>query len=468
MLALNGQTIRHCDGVVRRTFLRVGAFGFAGMTLADLLRAETTQGVGSSDKAIINIHLDGGPPQMDMIDMKPDAPIEVRGPFQSISTRLPGFRVCEHLPKIASIADQFTHIRSLVGADGQHNAFQCQSGYKADNLKGVGGRPAMGCVVSKVAPSAHDDVPTFVDLMQGRPLVRDSARPGFLGPSFAPFRPDMSSMFQRPLEEGMKGELARLGGNHTTSMRLNESLNAERIHDRRAILKAVDAIRRRLESQRSFAAMDRFHQQAVDILLSGRFADAMDLDREEPAVLQRYLPPASPEPFRQGTNDEPRATLKFLLARRLVEAGVRCVSVSLSDFDTHANNFPRMKQMLPIFDHGLWALMTDLRERGMMDDVSVVVWGEFGRTPTINKEGGRDHWPAVGMAMLAGGGMRVGQVLGATDKHAARAIERPIHYQDVFATLYRNLGIDARRTTVSDPSGRPQYLLDGGEVIREV
>ena len=234
------------------------------------------------------------------------------------------------------------------------------------------------------------------------------------------------------------------------------------------MLAEVDGIRRRLESNGDLAAMDRFHQQAVDILLSGRFADAMDLDREDKSIIERYLPPASAEPFRQGTNDEPRATLKFLLARRLVEAGVRCVSVSISDFDTHSNNFPRMKQMIPIFDHGLWALMTDLTERGMIDDVSIVVWGEFGRTPKVNKEGGRDHWPAVGMAMLAGGGMRVGQVLGATDKHAAKAIERPIHYQDVFATLYRNLGIDARQTTVIDPTGRPQYLLDLGEPIREV
>lgn len=468
MLNLAGRQYKLCDGLSRRTFMQIGAAGFGSLTLADLLRAEDAQGIGSSNKSIINIHLDGGPPQMDTIDMKPNAPVEIRGPFQSIATNMPGFRVCEYMPRIATIADRFTHIRSLVGADGQHNAFQCMSGFKADSLKSVGGRPAMGSLLTKIMPSSSADVPTFVDMMQGRPLVRNSARPGFLGPSFGPFRPDMSAMFKRPLEEAMKGELAALGENHTTEMRLNESLDVRRIHDRQAMLAVVDGLRRRLDANRDLAAMDRFHDQAVDILLSGRFADAMDLDREDKSIVERYLPPASAEPFRQGTNDEPRATLKLLLARRLVEAGVRCVSVSLSDFDTHSHNFPRMKQLLPIFDHGLWALMTDLEERGLIDDVSVVVWGEFGRTPKVNKEGGRDHWPAVSIAMLAGGGMRVGQVLGATDKHAASVLERPIHYQDVMATLYRNLGIDARKTTVIDPSGRPQYLLDRGEAIKEV
>lgn len=468
MLNLRGRCYRLCDGVPRRTFLQAGAMGIGALTLPDLLRAEHEQGIGSSNKAIINIHLDGGPPQMDMIDMKPYAPTEIRGPFRSISTNMPGFRVCEHMPRIASIADRFVHIRSLVGADGRHDAFQCLSGFKAASLKSVGGRPAMGCLLTKIQPSAKQGVPTYVDLMQGRPFVRNSARPGFLGPSYGAFRPDISEVFQRPLEEGMQGELAALGAHHTTSMRLNDSLDARRIRDRAAMLAAVDRLRRKLDANGDLAAMDRFHQQAVDILLSGRFADAMDLDREDTSIVERYLPPMSTEPFRQGTNDEPRATLKFLLARRLVEAGVRCVSISLSDFDTHSDNFRRMNQMLPILDHGLWALVTDLEQRGLLDDVSIVVWGEFGRTPKVNKKGGRDHWPAVGMAMLAGGGMRVGQVIGATDKHAARAIDRPVNYQDVLATLYRNVGIDARNTTVIDPSGRPQYLLDHGEPLREV
>ena len=169
------------------------------------------------------------------------------------------------------------------------------------------------------------------------------------------------------------------------------------------------------------------------------------------------------------TSDRPDATKKFLLARRLVEAGVRCVSISISDFDTHSANFPRLKRLLPIVDHGLATLIADLDERGLLDDVSIVAWGEFGRTPTVDaKSGGRHHWPAVGMALLAGGGMKTGQVLGETDRYAGAAVSRPVHYQDVFATLYHNLGINARATTIADPTGRPQYLLDRGEVLGEL
>jgi uncharacterized protein (DUF1501 family) len=215
-------------------------------------------------------------------------------------------------------------------------------------------------------------------------------------------------------------------------------------------------------------AMDRFTQQAAAILTSGRFAAALDLSREPQRVLDRYTPPASADADRFYTSEDATSARKLLLARRLVEAGVRCVSVSFSDFDTHARNFPRMRQLLPIVDHALHALVTDLEARGMLDDVSVVVWGEFGRTPKVNKDGGRDHWPAVGPALLAGGGMKVGQVLGATDRHAAAVVSRPVHYQDVFATLYHNLGIDPEATTINDPTGRPQHLLDQGKPIREL
>jgi uncharacterized protein (DUF1501 family) len=195
----------------------------------------------------------------------------------------------------------------------------------------------------------------------------------------------------------------------------------------------------------------------------------MDLVLEDPRMIERYtLKGAGSEPP-STTSDRPIATQKFLLARRLVEAGVRCVSISLSDFDTHSNNFPRLKKLLPILDHGLTTLIADLEERGMLDDVSIVAWGEFGRTPKVNpNNGGRDHWPAIGMALMAGGGIRTGQVIGETDRYAAAAISRPVHYQDIFATLYHNLGINARAVTLPDTTGRPQYLLDQGEVIREL
>ncbi|HZL91749.1 MAG TPA: DUF1501 domain-containing protein [Pirellulaceae bacterium] len=451
----------------RRTFLVAGAIG-GGLSLASLLRAEAAAGIGSSRKAVIFVHLDGGPPHLDTIDLKPEAPSEIRGEFSGIPTTIAGYRICEHLPKLASLASKLVFVRSLVGAAGAHDAFQCQSGFEAKDLASVGGRPALGCVVHKLQGKKDDPAPSFVDLMQGRALVRNSARPGFLGPSYAPFRPDISHLFHRELEPGMKGELARRGESHTQRLSLLEELSADRLTSRTSLLSGLDKLRRRADAAGMMDAMDSFTQQAVGILTSGQFADSLDLSKEDPRVLSRYALATSASGPASTTSDDAGATKKFLLARRLIEAGVRCVSISISDFDTHSSNFPRMKRVLPIVDHGLGTLIEELDERGMLGDVSIVAWGEFGRTPTIDaKSGGRHHWPAVGPALLAGGGMRGGQVIGETDRYGRTAVSRPVHYKDVFATLYHNLGLPARQTTVTDPSGRPQYLLDAGEVIRE-
>ena len=469
MLTITGRQRRNCNGVSRRAVLAAGTFGFGGWMLADLLKAEEASGIRNSQKSVINIHLDGGPPQLDTIDPKPNAPIEFRGEFAPIQTSLTGVQISELMPQVAAAADQFTFIRTLVGSAGKHDAFQCQSGFTDKDLSSFGGRPAMGCVVSKLLGSSSDVTPAFVDLMQGRPLVRNSARAGFLGPSYQPFRPDMSSMFQRELEAGMKGELSRLGEQQTVSLELNPSLSYRRLDDRRSLLAGLDQIRRNVDSSGMMSAMDRFQQQAVGILTSGDFARAMDLSSEDPQVIAKYVAPGSKQGVQSTTSEGPDSTRKFLLARRLVEAGVRCVSVTISDFDTHSNNFERMRNLMPIVDHGLCALVNDLTERGMLDDVSIVVWGEFGRTPRINdKDGGRDHWPRVGPALLTGGGMKTGQVIGETDRVAGSAISRPVNYKDIFATLYKNLGIDARQITIEDPQGRPQYLLDEGEPLPEV
>lgn len=216
-------------------------------------------------------------------------------------------------------------------------------------------------------------------------------------------------------------------------------------------------------------AMDSFTQQAVGILMSGQLAAALDLNSETPEVLQRYTAPVSVFGRPSTTSEGPESVRKFLLARRLIEAGARCVSVSISDFDTHSDNFPRMRNLIPIVDYGLHALVTDLEERGMLDDVSIIVWGEFGRTPRIDaKTGGRHHWPQVGPAVMAGGGIRAGQVIGSTDRLGDSVASRPIHYKDIFATLYHNLGVDARSITINDPTGRPQFILDDGHIIREI
>ena len=468
MITLKGSSYRHCDGLTRRGFLTAGALGLSGLTLDQLLRAEAAAGIGSSNKAVINIHLDGGPPQMDTIDMKPNAPAEVRGEFQPIPTNLPGFMISELMPRTGSIADRLVFIRSLIGSIGRHDAYQCQSGFSTNDMASVGGRPAMGCVVNKLKSSPVDVAPLFVDLMQGRPLVRNSARPGFLGPGYKPFRPDMSQMFPRELEDGMKKELAALGDHHTVSLTLNEQLSAQRIGSRRQLLAGLDRLRREVDRSGMMDAMDRFASQATEILISGQFANAVDLSKEDPRVVERFTMNGSQVSGRHVTSDHPGAPLKLLMARRLVEVGVRCVSVTFSDFDTHSDNFNRMRQMLPIVDFGLHALITDLEERGMLNDVSLVIWGEFGRTPKINGKAGRDHWPRVGPAMLAGGGMKTGQVIGATDRQAGVATERPVTYKDIFATLYHNLGINPFSTTIVDPSGRPQYLLDSGKRLPEV
>jgi hypothetical protein len=468
MLSIFGQPYRHCDGISRRRFLTAGAMGLGGLTLADLLRAEAASGIRSSSKAVINIHLDGGPPHMDMIDLKPEAPVEIRGEFRPIATRVPGIQIGELMPRVASIADKFAFIRSLVGSAGAHDAFQCQSGFAAADLRSLGGRPSLGSVVARLRGSTSDPAPPFVDLMQGRPLVRNSARPGFLGPTYNPFRPDISKMFARQLEPGMERELANRGDNHTLQLNLVDGLTPEVLNDRTRLLSAFDGVRRDLDASGTMDAMDRFTQQAASILTSGRFAAALDLTREPVHVLDRYTYPV-PAEDRFYTSEDGNAARKLLLARRLIEAGVRCVSVSFSDFDTHSNNFPRMRQLLPVVDHALHALVTDLEVRGMLDDVTIVVWGEFGRTPRIDpRSGGRHHWPEVSPALLAGGGIKGGRVIGATDRHAARAVSRPIHYQDVFATLYHILGINPSTTTLPDPTGRPQHLLDRGTPIREL
>jgi hypothetical protein len=447
----------------RRDIIRAGVTGWAGVTLADMLRAAERPG-GDAGRSVIHVHLDGGPPQMDTIDMKPDAPTEVRGEFTSISTAVPGFRVCELLPGIASIADRLAFLRGVVGSAGAHDAFQCQSGFEAAALRSLGGWPAMGSVLARLWGRPGDQAPPFIDCMQGRGLARNSCRPGFLGPAHAPFRPDLGGLFERKLEEGMQRELAARGPGFSTSLSLSPGLSVQRLGDRRGLLAALDTWKRAVADD-GVTAIDRFNEQAVGILTSGRVAEALDLSRESAAVLDRYAlrGPALP---RGETSDGPEATGKFLLARRLVEAGVRCVSLSLSDFDTHAANFPRMRQLLPILDAGLTGLVLDLEERGLLERVVIVVWGEFGRTPRINGAGGRDHWPAVTPAILCGGGIRGGRVLGTTDRWAGEVTGGAASFQDVFATVYHQLGLDPAASLLTDTSGRPHPLVETGRVIR--
>ncbi len=417
---ISGGPSRYCDGVSRRSFLQLGALGIGGLTLADVLRAEQAVGARSSTKAVINIHLGGGPSHQDMFDLKPNAPVEYRGEFNPIPTNVAGIEICEHMPKLAQMADKYAIIRSLVGMENDHSNFHTHTGYSRRDLQNVGGRPALGSVVTKLLGPSGSGAPPFISYNGGEP--------GYLGPSCKPYSPN--------------------GGD----LRLSGGLTAERLHHRTELLTSLDRIRRDMDSSRQMEALDSFTQRAVDVVVSGAVADALDLKKEDPKVVQRYA--------NEGRN--------FLLARRLVEAGVRVVTFNWGGWDTHGQNFTTLKRQLPQLDTGLSALLQDLSDRGMDQDVTVVVWGEFGRTPRVNNGAGRDHWPRLSMCFLAGGGMRLGQAIGESTRYAEDAKDRPIHLQEVVATLYHNLGIDVAHITLFDPNGRPQYLVDRREPIREL
>jgi uncharacterized protein (DUF1501 family) len=248
-------------------------------------------------------------------------------------------------------------------------------------------------------------------------------------------------------------------------------MTTDRLHDRRSLLVSLDRLRRDLDASGRMEGIDAFNQQAMGILTSSKMADALDLSKEDPRIVARYGT-GDPTVF-MDDNGAPRVPQNFLLARRLVEAGARVVTVAYSKWDWHGgpNNsiFTRQREDLPVLDTAITALVEDLHDRGLDKDVTVLAWGEFGRTPIINSGGGRDHWPRVSSALLAGGGMRTGQVIGATDRHGGEAVSRPVTFPEVFATLYHNLGVDVDATTVDDLQGRPQYLVEpGAQPIHEL
>ncbi|MDA1276607.1 MAG: DUF1501 domain-containing protein [Verrucomicrobia bacterium] len=440
---LGGQSV-FCDGISRRNFLRIGALGLGGLALPQLLEAESRSGIKSSHKAVIMIFLPGGPSHQDMFDLKMDAPSEVRGEFRPISTSVPGIQICEHLPLTAKMMNRLAIIRSMVGADPDHDAFQCLTGRSIRNQP-PGGWPSMGAALSKLHGPVNRLVPPFVGLSpkMGEMRWARSGDPGFLGVAHAPFKPNGAG----------KGDLVLSG----TSL--------DRLSDRKSLLASFDQFRRDIDASGMMEGLDSFNEQAFGVLTSSRLLDALDIEREDPKVRASY---GKGDP-KNRDDGGPKLMEQFLIARRLVEAGSRCVTLAFSRWDHHGRNFEALRQDLPLLDQGLTALVEDIRQRGLDKDVSVIVWGEFGRTPFINKDGGRDHWPRVSCAVLAGGGMKTGQVIGATDRLGGEAVDRPVRFGDVFATLYQNLGIDVSKTTLPDLAGRPQYLVeDGSTPIREL
>jgi hypothetical protein len=440
MLTILGSGQRKlCDGMSRRAFLNVGALGIGGLTWANLLRSQARgeEKTPPRAKSVIMIYLYGGPSHLDMYDLKPDAPVEFRGEFKPIHTNVPGMDLCELMPLQARIADKLAVIRNLrfqqPSRGDDHTPPELFSGFPQEAF-----RPALGSVVSRLRADAgvRSDLPAYVLLshrtgIPGAYSVQNL--PAFLGSAHQPFTPVQQK-----------------------NLSLAQELTLERLQERDVLLRTFDRLNRELDDRRgTLAGADSFNRQALAMLATGRVRDAFDLAKEPTKVRQRY----------SGATD-------FLLARRLVEAGVPVVSMAptgsgLEGWDDHGNIFKRLRVALPALDRAIAALVTDLHERGLDKDVAVVIWGEMGRTPKVNGNAGRDHWKEAGFALLAGGGLTMGQAIGATSAKGERPAGKHYTPENVLATLYHVLGIDPSQT-LNDFNGRPQYLLDNREPISEL
>jgi hypothetical protein len=443
MLTFPGQSQGFCDGVQRREFLQLGTLGIGGLTLADLLRRETRGEATGRPKSVIYVVLGGGPSHIDMYDLKPQAPLEYRGPFHPIATRLPNVQICEHMPLQAQIMDQLALLRGIRSVENDHFLSEVYTGLP----RTAGKRPAFGSVISRLA-GGHAALPAYVSLDEATTDQFEFEKPHYLGASHAPFRP-----FGECLEDMVPVK------------------SVERLQDRRQLLSAFDGFRRNVDRQAALGGLDQFQSQALEIITSPKVRDAFDLSKEPADVIERY-----------GKGKYPHQTYKsifydwdakaFVRARRLVEAGVRVVTLRVGSWDHHSGPmsdiFHGLQHLLPVLDKSVHALVTDLRDRGLEQDVLVVVLGEFGRTPKITPLGpGREHWADAGCAILYGGGLRMGQVVGATDPRAERSSDGKITFQNIVATIYRVLGIEME-TKIPDFNGRPQYMLEDREPIREL
>jgi hypothetical protein len=424
MLTIWGEKQRFCDGVSRRSFLKIGALG-AGLTLADMLRGRATAaaaGRPTATRSAIMIYLPGGPSHMDMYDLKPDAPREFRGEFNPIATNVPGVQICELFPMQARMFDKLAVIRSIEAA-GEHSDSQVMTGYsQRDNM--IANHPSFGSVVSRMRGNTGD-MPPFVSL---RGMTRGT-EPGFLGVAHRPFNPS---------------------GPGVQDLRMAGGVTMDRVAQRRTLLTGFDGMRREMDTNGTLGGLDQFTARAFDMIASGGVRSALDLTRETAATRERY-----------------RGIEQFLTARRLVEAGVGCVTLAYGGWDTHGQNFQSLRRQLPVLDRGISNLVQDLYERGLSDNVAVIVWGEFGRTPRINNNAGRDHWPQVMSALVAGGGMRMGQAIGSSTARGEHPLDRRYSVPQVLSTLYRAIGIDPA-TTLPNNTGRPVHILDDRTPVREL
>lgn len=416
----SGESTRLCSGVSRRGFLQIGAVGVGGLTLAEMLRSRAAAADRPQPRAksIIMICLFGGPPHLDTYDLKPEAPAEYRGELRPIKTNVPGVEICELFPLQAQMWDKLAVIRSVVAGQSDHRDQETHTGF-------VKGRPSFGSIVSKLRGPAANGMPPYVNLR----FESSGLEPAYLGPAHRAFSPRGAGL---------------------QNLSLLPSLTPERVDQRQSLLARFDSLRRDVDASQTMAGIDAFQQRAVDIVLSGSVRQALDLTQEDAGTRERY----------QGVE-------KFLIARRLVEAGVGAVTLDIGNWDTHFDNFKYMREWLPKVDRAVANLIQDLHDRGLENDVVTVMWGEFGRTPKINNRAGRDHWAPVMSTLIAGGGLRMGQAIGTTTARGELPKDLPYRVPQVLSTIYQAVGIDPRQT-FADSSGRPLAILDETDSVTEL
>lgn len=455
-----------CDGVTRREALRVGGLSLlGGLTLPQY--AACARGPARA-RSVILINLLGGPSHIDMFDMKPDAPAEIRGEFKPIATSLSGLQICEHMPRIARTMHLSSLVRTVTHNYDSHNPLGVLTGFTGGDPRSVNispdDPPSMGAVCQyfgmggKDAP-AHAVLPCYPGEHEG--IRRPGPYGGFLGRRFDPLFSLCEPTFARQPSRPHYDPVRPLGVPRLPGLEAHPALTLDRLSRRRSILQQVDAGIGRFDRSAEMIGLDSWQQRAFDILTSGRVRDAFDLERETPATRERY-----------GLN---LYGASVLAARRLIEAGVVFVTVNWEIFgqnghsyDTHENNFNMLKnENLPILDQAYPALLQDLEDRGLLQETIVVVMGEMGRSPKVNPAAGRDHWPQCGFSLLAGGGIRRGTVHGRSDSIGAYPEEDPVKPGDLVATLYQLLGLDPE-ATVPDRSGRPIFISHGGAPIRQI
>ena len=440
MLELRGRSFRCCDGIDRRSFLKIGSLSLGALSLPQLLahRAQAAaEGRPVARTSVIFIELAGGPTQFETYDPKPAAPAEYRGPCSSISTALPGVQFCELMPEQAKVLDRLAIIRSVHHDRSSHDpsSHLTQTGYYKQGRKGSRNEmPCIGAVTAKLRGPSVVGMPGYIAV----PRVMRNGGTAYLGNAYEPFE--------------TRGNPNKKNFN-VNNLVLDKHLSTERLGDRKQLLADLDAQRRIADLHGASGAVDRFTRAAFELVTGDHARKAFDIQAEKSPVRDQY--------GRTTTGQS------LLLARRLVEAGATFVTVRVGGWDDHSKIEKRMKAKGPAYDRGVAALVTDLHTRGLDQDVLVVAMGEFGRTPRVNRNAGRDHWGALMSVLVAGGGLRCGQVIGRSNSKGEVPEDNPYRPENVLAVVYRHLGIDPQ-TTFDDFSGRPRYLLEERSLIEEL